>query len=227
MRSNRLFKVLKNQKGVSFVFVLGIMLVLMAISVSVLVAASTNSGFFANQREHNQIRILEDSVHKNIMYGLQIGDLGDQIATEIYNAHDINRESELARYGIELEVDLSAADDIRIGRISVEPVKLYFERMAVMIYDAQPAVFDEFNNVLLFEEVPKSATVDATVVVSVEIFVRGNFGTRDKSVYSRATYEYIGGTLEQQPNGVMDFAYEGYERLNGEWRLIKLEKAEA
>ena len=68
---NRLIRILKNKTGASLVFVVGVMLLLLAVGVSALTAASSNAGFAQRQRQFNQVRILADSVHQNILFSLQ------------------------------------------------------------------------------------------------------------------------------------------------------------
>jgi len=86
-------KLHKNNSGASLLFVLGIMMFLLIIGTSVLLAASTNAGFATNQRERNQIKILDESIHKTIMFSLQnglddgdLGTLGRQLAWALYQA---------------------------------------------------------------------------------------------------------------------------------------------
>ncbi|MCL2719529.1 MAG: hypothetical protein FWE14_12200 [Lachnospiraceae bacterium] len=83
----------KDNSGASLLFVLGIMLFLLAIGTSLLVAASTNVGYMTNQREHSQVRILDESIHMTIMFSLQdsvnVNSLGRQLARALYEAQDL------------------------------------------------------------------------------------------------------------------------------------------
>ncbi|MCL2052057.1 MAG: hypothetical protein FWG91_10080 [Lachnospiraceae bacterium] len=85
-----------DNSGASLLFVLGITLFLLAIGVSLMVAASTNAGYLSNQREFSQIKILDESIHRTIMYSLQdnenYGSLGFQLAMALYETHLADEE---------------------------------------------------------------------------------------------------------------------------------------
>jgi hypothetical protein len=59
---NRLNNQLKNKNGASFIFVLCIMFLLLVISASVLVAASTSMGISSEKRNFKQLTVFADSV---------------------------------------------------------------------------------------------------------------------------------------------------------------------
>jgi hypothetical protein len=85
--------ILRDKSGVSLLIVLAVMLLIMAIGVSVLVAAGASMGFVRSQQEYNRVRLLEESVHRSIMYELQRptagvsqGTLDTRLATRIAEA---------------------------------------------------------------------------------------------------------------------------------------------
>lgn len=245
---NKLVRILKDKTGASFMFVLGIMLLLMAIGVSVLVAASANVGFSLKQKEHSQIMILDESVHKNIMYSLQhdVADdnfLSSQLVMTIYKANDPDLTSYLPAGLTEMPLEVSIADgaDLSSGNIKVEKITLSFPEQNVIIMPPIPAIYtpaeydDEGNLItdrqLDQEREPKTATVSATMIVTVAINANGKITT------TRGIYEYTGGKLADDPDAggatheddesdaifEMAFTSDGY----GKWRLIKYENVDS
>jgi len=83
----RVFKILKNTSGASFLFVLGLMTFLMSIGISSLVAASANMGFMLQQRQHNQLMILNDSVHRSVFEMLKSQQMSEALAFYVYHHH--------------------------------------------------------------------------------------------------------------------------------------------
>jgi len=250
-RQNKIIKILQDKTGATMMFVLGIMLLLMAIGVSALVAASANTGFMLNQREYNQILILDDAVHKNIMYSLQYDTSSDdylskQLVMKIYAARapDPPESTPLVSFpDMSLDISFSNGLEAESNHIQVKSVTLSFpEKLVEMINitDPIPAVFtpaeyDDEGNLISEKTLdqprePKMATVNATVNVTVEISTNG------KIITSRAIYKYTGGVLSDDPDGVHaeDKTDEAFPMVLvpdadgkcGEWRLIKHEKVD-
>ena len=216
-RKNEISKILKDKTGASLIFVLGIMLLIMAIGVSALVAASANTGFMLRQKEHNQILILDDAIHKNIMYSLQRdtasdGLLSRQLVMAIYDARDPDPpvSAPLAIFpDISLTISFDNGLEAESNHIKVKSITLSFpETLAEMVNITDPipavytpAVYDE-EGLLVSESVldkprePKMATVNATMNVIVEISADGTIIT------SGAVYKYTGGVLSDDPDGV-------------------------
>lgn len=243
-KKNRILSILKDKTGASFIFVLGIMLLLMTIGISVLVAASANAGFVIKQKEHNQIMIMDDSVHKNIMYSLQHdasddGLLSVQLVKAVYEANDPDLTLSYSPAGladIPLEVNINNGVDLKSGNISVESITLSFPEQNVIITPPVPAVYENIyddenliGRTLASAREPQTATVDAKMVVTVEINAKGKITT------TRAIYEYTGGKFSDDPDGTshagdesgarfdMVFTSDGY----GKWRLIKHENIDS
>ena len=251
----------KDNNGASLIFVLAAMMLLFAVGTSVLVAASNTVGYLKQQKEHSQVMILDESVHKSIMYSLQadpfdpsdeeklLPRLSWQLVMALYEAKDdafsadglgvISLEAVIDTDGAPL--DLMDADTDR--DIYVNSISLSFPRQEVIIIPAVPAIFEDIYGIpgeddeegdeeddeedeeeeedeegeiewierkLLYPRIPKEALVNATMVVSVEIVVKGKTGGRtwERTVTSRATYEYMGGFLSDDPDGELFEVYE-------------------
>jgi hypothetical protein len=115
-------------------FVLAVMLLLMAISVSVLTAATASQGFFRSQMELNEVRLIKESVHQSIMFSLQdnalciahpacgdacnqcLASLGNQLLILMYNMED-----PLWRGGVAVDNTFSPPTGSRIEEIFLDP----------------------------------------------------------------------------------------------------------
>jgi hypothetical protein len=239
----KLISALQDKSGASVIFVLAVMVFLMAIGVSVLVAATTtgmNSPI--QQKEHDILLLMQDSVHRNIMYSLQADptDLSAQIVKLIYDEReDIN----------ELEIPITAKLD-NGNHLDRTDVAFSFRNVNVAITDAVPAVltlipdewaYDDFNYPyvltwkLSFEEedngygksdprLPQTATVNAEMVVAVTVTNENGF-----VMSSEAVYRFTGGKFSDDPDGTLHydnddadfvgdmlFTDDGY----GEWEMI-------
>lgn len=242
-----MIKILKEKTGSSIIFVLGIMLLLMAIGASALVAASANAGFVLKQSEYSRIAILDDAVHKNILYSLQHNPQDETLLSwplvmAAYKANDPDLAGSYQATGladIPLSVSIDHGVDLGSGNIKVESITLSLPEQNVIITPPVPAVYtevyDEEGNlaerILDTPREPKTATVNAAMTVTVEINAKG------KTITSRALYEYTGGKLADDPDaqGVthtrvesdavfeMTFTSDGY----GKWRLIKHENVDS
>jgi len=72
-------QILRNKNGLSMLFVLGIMLVLLALGVSALVAASLSQGVAAAGHERNQLSLYVGSIERALLSSLQFSE-GDNLA---------------------------------------------------------------------------------------------------------------------------------------------------
>jgi hypothetical protein len=252
-KQNSIVKTLKSKSGASLIIVLGIMLLLLTVGISTLVAAEANSGLLFKQKEHSQIIILEDSIHQNILFALQPDIaasedeenlLSTKLARAICEANDSYVVMTANPRGIEdLTVDVSVGGaDLKgdgFGKIKLDSITLSFPRydQVVVITPPIPAVYspevrDPDTNALIssrslaFAREPKTATVNASMIVTVKI------DAGDRIITSRAFYEYTGGELSDDPDG----DYEGVDTMEvfpmiftdyGRWELIKYEKADS
>ena len=188
-------KVLKNNSGASILFVLAITFLLLAIGVSVLIAAAAGRGAMVRQMKHNQFRLLDNSIHNTIMYSLQQkndadNSLGAQLVWALYEtaiAGDKLGESSTSidKRGRVLNLDIDL-EDFEINDV-VGEVKVYLTFLVqdVFISPPQPPIFvrdyDNWNGLgvpewILAENgsrVPETATVSARMIVTVVIYVDG------------------------------------------------------
>lgn len=229
-RRNRALSILKDQSGTSFVFVLGVMLLLMAIAVSTLVSASANAGYTASQQEHNRMTLLADSIQNNLLYSLrQEGEssLSEQLVYAIYEANDSDLSAVNANGlgSMDINIDVDGLDLSDSG-VKLEYFTLSFPEQYVIITPEVPKIpetpqeDDGAGNVLVEADPgapgePKTATVDAMMTATVAVSVN------EKTFTSRAVYMYTGGVL----CGVGD---DGEMSVTdpGEWRLIKHERVD-
>jgi len=244
MRILKIAETLKSKSGISLLFVLGIMALLMAIGTSVLAAASANTGFALNQGIHNQAMILDDAVHKNIMYSLQHhgeSPLWAELLMRIYLTNDPDFSGDAGIDDeIEIKIEFDGDDlDLYDGNVKLESVTVSFptEWQSVIIDPAIPAYIPEYipatptdtDIELPRDRVPKSARMSAEMLVTVRIII-GEGTSRERTVISRATYRYTGGELSDDPdsdhhdNDEPDFSPPMQFVDYGEWRLLRHEK---
>ena len=231
----RCIRAVNNEAGSSLMYVLAAMLLLLIIGVSILTAASANVGFNTRQRNHARGILLADSVQRNILYGLQQNkeaeeSLANQLLYTLFAAsEDFGQVSEIL-----LEMYLSGELELAEG-IYVESIMLSFPEQQVQIQESIPAILMEpqpgATEVEMMEDIPrepKTATVDAHMMVTVRINIKGN------QMISRAYYEYSGGMLSDDPEGKFVNYIEGEPdgpgemviTEVGEWRMIRHEKVE-
>ena len=161
-----LMNLLKDNRGASLIFVLGIMMFLFVICASVLVAAGNNLSYMINQRDHGQIQAIDESIHKTIMFGLQdninggienTSSLGWQLARALFDAADefgewlvpvvftncpvhtpnLDPACDECNEGIVFDYDGLALDD---GRIRISRIELMFIDQRVDILEAEPGL---------------------------------------------------------------------------------------
>jgi len=239
-------KILKGKSGASLVFIVGLALFLLAIGSSTLAAAYANSGYLSRQDEFNKINLLDKSIHENMMFSLQSDPenkdlLGYQIAKAIYEANDPSNNAYNVN-GLQdtlLAVLIAEVGEEPInlntlpGNVRIQSITLSFPEQFVSINPAIPAFYEEGSSTPLFERQPKSATVNASMVVEIEIDRVG--GTTARTIITRALYQFTGGRLlEVGDTGAMEFIPEvlpdplviddeGTPGGFGEWRLINYE----
>jgi hypothetical protein len=244
---NKVSKILRDKSGMAMMFVLGIMLMLMAIGASAITAASANTGFWLKQRDHSRVMILDKAVHENIMHSLQHDPsdkdlLSYKLVMDIYRAYDSGSSlDEIMLLGSSAgpptgdiflrfdddddgddgdddgKIHLNSED--QIGSIRVESVQLLFlvEDVYPYLVDLGPSPEDPEGDSATL----KMADVGADMHVIVRINARGRI------ISSRAVYEYRDGRLidksEDPEEEDMQFADDGF----GKWRLIKHENIAA
>ena len=234
------YMVLKSKSGASLMFVLAVMMLLMAISISVLTAAGASAGIYLKQKEHSQIIVLDESIQKNIMYSLQSNPsdaalLSRQLVMAIYEANDPELAFGGVAFGLSsktLGLSLGNGVDITSGSVKVDSITLAFPEQNVVLMPPVPAIYEDvfdvdgnkIDRVVVIGRDPKTASISATMTVTVKISANG------KTMTTRTSYEYHGGFLSDDVNGIhsleeddstfaMSFTADGY----GEWRLLKHE----
>ena len=203
--------VLKSKSGVSLIFVLAVMFFLFWTGGSILTAAETGRGTVRRQVIHNQMLVLDDSIHNNIRHSLQNGNgKKDSLWFQIVNAlYEMEKDGD-----VEETLYLRLTDDIldiSDGNVEVESVVLSFPKYDdedeepkqvrfVDITPAQPADFivstgyltgDTPGNkwILNHSRIPRSATINARMIVTVVIKSKI---TDDASMTTVAEYVYTG-----------------------------------
>jgi len=223
---NRILAAIKNKSGASLLFVLGIMLLLLAVSGSLLAAASANYGSNVRQNQYNAAVVLNDSIQRNIRHSLQIP------STELsdFNA---SLASNLARaiYDASVENDELTMFELNLGDIIPDDtyVTLKFPMQTVHITPAVPEMPE-----LGIERVPRTAFLNARMIV--EVIVTVGTGNNARVLTTQATYEYSGVMTddgdwndEAEPSvGTMSF-----EKTNpndyadpGRWVMVSYEISE-
>ncbi|MCL2088290.1 MAG: hypothetical protein FWH14_02290 [Oscillospiraceae bacterium] len=232
MFTHKITTTLRGKDGASLVFVLGVMLLIMSIGASTLAAAGANTGFNLRQRQYSNIMLLNDSVHRNIMYSLQHdpadeGLLSYQLAMAAYQANDPELSDNYRDGGLQnIELDMD------IGGIDLEDVPtitLSFAEQNVRIPAGRPMGTVPPS----FIRQPRTAEISLRMYVTVKIERDGY------SFASKAAYIYS-GELSDDPNGVYDHITTPYPLDSdgnpivldmkfsdyGRWRLERYEKIE-
>jgi len=232
------------------IFIVGLALFLLAIGTSTLAAAFANTGYLARQNEFNKIMILDKAIHENMMYSLQADPedenlLGYQIAWAIYKANDpfYNSDYEEGENNLKPVDDFWVLiDDIEInefigtGVVFLESISISFPEQIVEISNPSPAIFEDGSTtevLVPFFRTPKTATMNARMIVEIVIVIESD--ASERTITSRAIYQFTGGRLSDDKDGdhsnvgvdvdgnaiefEMEFLPDGY----GEWRLVSYE----
>jgi hypothetical protein len=139
------FSRLLGKKGESLVLVIAMMFFFIIICLSVSAAALSSSRGVHAQTENNRIKVIENSIHKNIMYSLQTDDgLGRQLAQAFYDSY----KSGGSLSEITLDVDINGInitdyfDSIIRRKFTVEEIKLTFTNINVTEHPAIAALYE-------------------------------------------------------------------------------------
>ena len=225
---NRIKRVIGSKSGASLVFVLGIMLFLMAIGVSTMAAAAANSGYVFRQSDYSRVRILDESIHDNIMFSLQHEpesptQLGYQIAQFIFEEFEkfqddppLDPDPERLYDILPIELDLSITDieiedNQPVSSLSITlSFPFLFDENLIVVNEAIEPVYDDDDDIIDPGVPNKTATMSAIMVVTVEIRLRVGFAG-ERTVTSRAVYNFKDGRLsDENSNG------NGEENGNGD-----------
>ena len=236
---NRILAILRSKSGVSLMFVLGIMLLLLAIGASVMTAASANIGANVRQNQYNRAVLVGNSIHRNIKHSLKIeqgsGDdfensLAFQIADAIYKA-SLPTGSLTEKIEIELNLAVGAApidaNHSVILEIFPHEVDVRFAGPVGSIGETDPPT----------PRVPRTASVHARMTVTVVVEVETGIVVRDenRTITTQATYELnalmsdinVVAIDEQDSTVFDDNDLELVESDEFGWELINLEIIES
>jgi len=239
---NKITAILKDTSGVSLMFVLGIMMMLLLIGASLLVAASSNVGTNIRQNEFNRVMLLSNSIHRNIMYSMQADPeneslLANQLAWIVYNA----RDEDIDDIALGIDMDADIPDSMSVSIILSFP---FHEVRTSESSDYVPGIeesgYDDEGTWIVIEavpeilRVPETAEINAEMLVTVVIESDAMVREGSRLVTTQAVYEYRGGFLTDDPDGIyqtnpdptdpeMVFAPDGF----GIWSLISYETVES
>jgi hypothetical protein len=247
IKKNKTLSILRDKTGGSLLFILGMMLLLMAIGVSALVAAGASAGAALNQNSFSQLNLHADSVIKTVMYGIQENDadegsrvdsaepvieqpqtLGGQLVRAMYLNEDIDASLPAALNTALLDGAIPV-----VLPITTEPIVVEFD-FDVITTDFQPAIFDDNDDgppFLLQDAVPKSATINARV--KFEFRFEQTAGQSERAVNYELVYELRNAEIVMQEvyNGNFDpeliVAPDSFIMVIEEpldWRVLSYEK---
>lgn len=214
----------KSKSGVSMVFVLFSMTILMLIAGSAVVATSSALGLSINQMNYNQLKSYSDSVNKSLMYALQTSysdvskdvskseTFGGQMLNALYNYADNNEQE--AQLPSEVTLEL-AQYGLPEAKLLIEYEKLPSAADITPSVPASPAQYNELGYLVKVpvDRTPKKAKVEAIVKFTIYIKYEG------KEIKTEAKYNFFGATLED--NGVSDSVM--IVTSPGEWRMLSVE----
>ena len=207
---NRIFEICGSKSGASLMFVMGIMLLLLAVGGSLLAAASANHGSNIRQNQYNAAVVLNDSIQRNIRYSLQIpatnlaafeASLASNLAKAIYEA---NADGEALTM---FELNLSGVNGLEPGDDGNYRVTLLFSAQSVHITPARDAMPEFPPPDPLGYRAPRTAIISARMIV--EVIVDAGTANDARVITTRAVYEYNGvlsddGT-DETPSDNMSF----------------------
>jgi len=213
---NKISAVLNNKSGVSLLFVIGILGLLLAIGGSVMAAASANFGSNNRQNQYNRAVILNNSIQRNIMHSLQadqtnVNSLAYNIANALYLNYAAVPRTQLAAFELELagvtvppNTFVTVRFDMQNGRIIPDGVEL--------------------NNADPPEEVrrPRKVEIEARMTVEVAVII-DSMSPVPRFLTTHATYTYSGSLTDNGtwPGGTMSFNNPGADP--GDWVLVNYE----
>jgi hypothetical protein len=191
---NKIKSILKSKSGVSLMFVMGTMMLLLAIGASVMAAASANVGANVRQNQYNRATLLGNSIHRNIMYSLQAdwdgnGNFENSLAYQLANAfYEAGRETDALDDGLVIELNL-ALDDVPVG--GKYSVTLEIQPHEFDITFAGPVGYIPETST---NRIPRTASIHAIVTVTVVVEVETGLVVRDddRVITTRATYNFTG-----------------------------------
>jgi len=187
--------VLKSKSGASLMFVLGIMLLLLAIAGSIMAAASANIGANVRQDRYNRAVLLTDSVHRSIKHSLEAmpnteayidnefaNSLAFQIARAIYENADAPNDT------VELNIDIAGVDMSSVNSITLDITyqDIKFNGPIEAVPETNPPM----------QRIPRTATISAQMNVCVVVEVdTASLRDTPQLITTVASYELSGAVL--------------------------------
>ncbi len=222
---SKLRSVFKDKSGISMIFVLCVMMLLLMIGTSALVAGSTAAGAGFSQRTFNQLNIFSDSVHRTFLSSLKANtdadgnnSLGKQLMLAIY------RSTKDSTIDLPNQLTTQITGVATGGGLRVEsPLLLSITNHSSIVPHVLPVHDDLNGNGIvdsgeMIDGEPERVFINASMVVQVSVTMSG------RRLTSVATYEITGGEVQ------LGYDASGTPTGNpvitdaGEWRLVAYEK---
>ncbi|MCL2068962.1 MAG: hypothetical protein FWH00_03595 [Oscillospiraceae bacterium] len=204
--------VLKDRSGMSMLFVLGIMALLLAVGVSVIAAAGANTGLAVRQENYNRAMLLDNSVHRGILHSLNNTPLSQDIIMDLYNKRKAfdGADDEFSVGSITLDTTVGGDPDIAAVTLTfpVNPTVSIADEIPEVIFNPVEIRNDAGDIIETIQPdpippVPETAIINADITVIVVV----------GGVESRAVYRFKNGELRGG-------SFHDY----GEWELVRYER---
>lgn len=212
---------LRSTSGASLVVTLCVMLLLLAISVSVLSAAGNVASVNYSYKNLNILQAFNNSALETLSYNLQSSDdddLGRRLMREIYEdyADDKNLDN--------FEIVLSGSD-FPTPDGSTAKIKMEFTKHEISKTQGFPALYDYAVEppARLRSYIPSKTSIKFELTATITSQLKNS----NYKLTTRSTYEYTGGgvTFDLGPDGtVEDEAFAAPIYTYGNWRLISHER---
>ncbi len=191
--------------------VLAVMFLLMAIGTSALMAASTAVGASVNQRDYDQLSLYADSVFKVFSESLNTDE------KDFDNPHYLGTKLLIALYksvdeGNKLPTELGLSfENFQVPSDLTVAIQLEFPDVRVNITPGMEKI--EAEGIEIAPWVPKSATINSTMVVTVKAEYK------DKALTTVSNYRLTDGYMEEKSETDKKMTV----RNSGNWRLVSHE----
>jgi len=206
-------RVLRDKSGVSLIFVLAAMLLLMAIGVSVITAAGFNLGAGFAQRDRNQLEMFASSMERTIRAMLMESETGEPVLDTHGLSARIMRDIYLhddARGILEYSLTPDMNDDWSVEytvNVSADMHIEVFEPIVTTVWE--PIWEDDPENPdgeqictgyteVVIDRSPQRAILNGVVKVTQTTVYQRVLGGEPLSTTTVTTYLYSGGLLEER-----------------------------
>jgi hypothetical protein len=197
--------ILQGRQGLSLIFVLSSMLILLALSVSVLTAAGLSYRVVMAQQTRNRLAIFSSDMER-LMHSLitgeqnaadsRFGPITDQILLAVYEAHRTHSFDNLAE---NMQIELATTLDNAEFVITISFIRSYWvDIMSESVWDVS---FDPEEEFPLPERMAYTDAYVASVIIQVEQQVTMSGITMDTRTY----YQNMTGRLEETDPPTFDY----------------------